>query len=151
MPGNPGVMMLLQDPTAKVFVPRDDNLAAEIEQPAFDVPFGQPGGLGSPGLKEVPSCESHGFFKVRFISECLLDVPQKGDLQASYHDALQRTDLEQGRTQERHIRVVWARSMIRTLGGHVWFTHRAPRLVVKLEIEPGQIQGPLCLSSVEIL
>jgi hypothetical protein len=98
MPGNPGVVMLLQDPTAKVFVPRDDNLAAEIEQPTFDVPFGRPGGPGSSGFKEVPSCESHGFLEVWFAGECLSDVPQKGDLWAGYHDALQRTDLEQGGT-----------------------------------------------------
>jgi hypothetical protein len=41
--------------------------------------------------------------------------------------------------------------MIQTPGERVWFTHRAPRLVVKLEIKPGQIQGPPRLLPVEIL
>jgi hypothetical protein len=77
MPGNPGVVMLLQDPTAKVFVPRDNNLA-EIKQPAFDMPFGRPGRPGSLGFKEVPSCEGQGFLKVRFAGERLSDVSQKG-------------------------------------------------------------------------
>jgi hypothetical protein len=41
--------------------------------------------------------------------------------------------------------------VIQTSGERVWFTHRAPRLAVKLEIKPGQIQRPPCLSPVEIL
>jgi hypothetical protein len=151
MPGNLGVMVLFQDPTVKVLVLKDNDLAAEIEQPTFDVPFGQPGGPGVLDLKEVLGCKSHGFFEVRVASEHLSDVLQEGDLWTSYHDALQHVDPEQGGTQERHIHVVWARSVIQTLGECIWFTHRVPRLVMKLEIEPGQIQRPLPLSQVEIL
>jgi hypothetical protein len=74
MTGDPGVVVLLQDPMAKALVLRDNNLAAEIELPAFDVPLSRPGGPSAPGLKEVPRCESHGFLEVRVTSECLSDV-----------------------------------------------------------------------------
>src|ERR1700712_5856657 len=55
MTGEPGVVVLLQNPTAEVFVPRNNNLTAEVEQPSVNMPLGGPGRACTPNLKDLPS------------------------------------------------------------------------------------------------
>ena len=76
MTGDPGVVVLLQNPTAEVFVPRDDNLTAEVEQTGVDMPFGRAGGAGAPDLEDLSGCECNRVLEVRFTSEGLADVAE---------------------------------------------------------------------------
>jgi hypothetical protein len=54
-------------------------------------------------------------------------------------------------TQERHIRIVRTWSMVWSPAERVRLTHRASGLVVKREVEPGQVERPLCLPPVKVL
>ena len=69
-------MVLLQNPTAEVLVPRDNNLAAEVKQAGVDTPLGGPGGAGTPNLEDLPGCECNRVLEVRFTSEGLADVAE---------------------------------------------------------------------------
>src|SRR6202012_4559783 len=50
--GDPGVVVLLENAPAEIFVSGDDDLTPEVQEPSFGVPFGAPRGSGAPDLEQ---------------------------------------------------------------------------------------------------
>jgi hypothetical protein len=113
MTGQPGVVVLLQNPTTEVFVPGDNDLAAEIEQTGVYMPLSGPGGPGASDFEKLPRHERHGVLEVRFVSERLANVSEERYFWAGNYDTFQRSDVEKVWTQERHICIVLTRPMVR--------------------------------------
>ena len=88
MTGNSCVVVLLQDPAAEVLVPRDNNLATEVEQTGVDMPCGRPGWPGSSDLQDLLGHERDWVLKVRFTGKGPVDVTEEQNLQASDDNTL---------------------------------------------------------------
>ena len=139
MPRDAGVMVLFQYPAAKVIVPGDDELAAEVEEASGDGPFSGVGGASTSDFEEFPSCERDGVLKVWFAGEGLTDVAENRDLQTRDSDTLESAEVEELRMEEGDVLVVRSGAMVWSTGECVWTPHQAPRLVVECEVEPGQV------------
>ena len=68
MAGDLGVVVLLQNPTAQVSVPRDHDLPPEVQEAISCIPLSVLSRLNTPNLEELPSCERNGVLKVQFAS-----------------------------------------------------------------------------------
>ncbi|GLB36649.1 hypothetical protein LshimejAT787_0309360 [Lyophyllum shimeji] len=150
--GNTGVMVLFDDPATEFGDVGDIDAAPEHENPLVLRPLGTPhepdsgagrlqrgGGLGNDVL-------------VRALVIAPPNVSEDLVFLASSDETLQSADGEELRFEQHDVRVVGASvSVVRAARECVGLPHTMSRTVVKHEVEIGQVQGPPCLTPIELL
>jgi hypothetical protein len=91
------------------------------------------------------------FLQVRLSGEDVPEVPEDRNVSAGDNHTLQSPDVEQLRSEECYVLIIGVNSVVRPPREGVRATHLAAGYVVEGEIEAGEVEGPPCLSPVEVL